>query len=369
MPSKIEITPINIPSSIKIDPINVNINSSGYPIPTEILISPIDISITSSGIPIPTNITITPVYIPTNISISPVDVSVSTNIPSYISLIGNQVPSTIQLTGNIIPPVITVNDQIPSQIYILPQPGFFIPSEITLGPGSYIPSMIQFGPAPTITVDWSPVPTVNCVVTVNCPTGSSTPAAFINQQDSSDQFLNVEVGNLGIPSVINVVSPKIPDIKIDTSDVPTIIKVEKIEGISEIKIIPPINPIPSEIKIINETKIPSSIFLDASQLPKSIPVTNLDIPKSIGLKMLDDFPSEIRLNAEGIPSTIQVVGIPPVIELKGTIPSTIQLLMPEKPEIEMVYKGAPIDVKIQLDVSKLTGEGDKVNCVSIVPCK
>ena len=144
---------------------------------------------------------------------------------------------------------------------------------------------------------------------------------------------------------------------------------ERIEGISEIKIIAPMMPIPSEIRIINDTKVPSSILLDASQLPKSIPIINMDIPETIGLKLIGDFPSEIRLNAEGIPDTIQVVGIPPVIELKGTIPDTIQLVMPEKPEIEMVYKGSPIDVKIQLDISKVTGEGDKVNCVSIVPCK
>ena len=43
--------------------------------------------------------------------------------------------------------------------------------------------------------------------------------------------------------------------------------------------------------------------------------------------------------------------------------------MPEKPEIEMVYKGAPIDVKIQLDISKITGDDQKLNCVAIVPCK
>ena len=43
--------------------------------------------------------------------------------------------------------------------------------------------------------------------------------------------------------------------------------------------------------------------------------------------------------------------------------------MPEKPEIEMVYKGAPIDVKIQLDISKIAGDDQKLNCVAIVPCK
>ena len=64
---------------------------------------------------------------------------------------------------------------------------------------------------------------------------------------------------------------------------------------------------------------------------------------------------------------IQVVGIPPSIELIG--PSEIKLVMPDKPEIELVYKGAPIDVKINLDISRLTGEDGNAQCVTIVPCK
>jgi hypothetical protein len=43
--------------------------------------------------------------------------------------------------------------------------------------------------------------------------------------------------------------------------------------------------------------------------------------------------------------------------------------MPDNPEIELVYKGAPIDVKINLDISRLTGDPDSGNCVAIVPCK
>ena len=38
------------------------------------------------------------------------------------------------------------------------------------------------------------------------------------------------------------------------------------------------------------------------------------------------------------------------------------------PEIELVYKGAPIDVKINLDVTKLTGENGEQPCFALVPC-
>jgi hypothetical protein len=74
------------------------------------------------------------------------------------------------------------------------------------------------------------------------------------------------------------------------------------------------------------------------------------------------------LDASEIPDKIQVVGIPKHISLVGEIPSEIKLVMPDKPEVELVYKGAPIDVKIQLDVNRLTGEGEKLQCVAIVPC-
>jgi hypothetical protein len=78
------------------------------------------------------------------------------------------------------------------------------------------------------------------------------------------------------------------------------------------------------------------------------------------------FPT-IKIDATGIPDKIQVVGIPSAIELVG--PSEIKLVLPEKPEIELVYKGAPIEVKVNLDVSRLTGEGENAQCFALVPCK
>lgn len=369
IPGKVEIvvpTPFNIPSKIEISPINI---------PGRISIDPVQVDITSSGIPIPSTITISPINIPSHITVDPISIDINTAgaaIPSVINI--NPITVNVDVQDSI-PSVITVN----SPLIYLPDVvninynGPTIPSSININ-GTSLPP-IEIDPTGLngvyIPVSWGPVPELNCTVTVQCPTsGGGYGMVKPNGLDGmDDNTMEIQVSDIGIPSVINVVAPKFPDIKIDASEIPSSIKVERIEGISEIKIIPPIMPIPSEIKIISEAKIPSSILLDASELPKSIPIVNMDIPESIGLKLIGDFPSEIKLNAEGIPDTIQVVGIPPVIELKGTIPDTIQLVMPEKPEIEMVYKGAPIDVKIQLDISKVTGEGDKLNCVSIVPCK
>jgi hypothetical protein len=128
-------------------------------------------------------------------------------------------------------------------------------------------------------------------------------------------------------------------------------------------------PLPSEIKVIAED-VPKSINIDAINVPSAIELIAPDLPAAIILETAHDFPTSIKLDATDIPDTIQVVGIPSTIELSGNIPSVIELKMPEDPEIEMVYRGSPIDVKVELDIKKLTG-GDDENgpaCVAIIPC-
>jgi hypothetical protein len=149
--------------------------------------------------------------------------------------------------------------------------------------------------------------------------------------------------------------------------VPAIIKVESIKIPSIIKITSDLY-LPSEIKIRSED-IPSQIKVVSDNLPSTISIDASNIPNFIRLEVPDDFPRTIKIDASEIPDKIQVVGIPPQIELVGSIPSEIKLVMPDKPEIEMVYKGSPIDVKIQLDISKLNGDSQKGQCVAIVPCE
>jgi hypothetical protein len=354
----LDATNINIPSGIYVN-IPSNINISPINIPSKIDISPINI---------PSTITINP----SQINISPIEIDLKGAINSYISL----GPLYIDTGG------MPIN--IPSMISFGPAPTIkFDIDQLNNG----MPE-IQFAPPPIVDVNWYTVkdtpnglPNLVCTVVVQCPGSSGggspfrSPSALGFNEDPSIGA-SIEVEGLGIPSVINIVSPNIPPIRVDSSDIPSSIKIEIPE---EIKISGSGLSIPSEIKIISEALIPSSISLDASGLPSSIfldssgvpSVIKLEsnIPQFIGLKIPDNFPTEIKLNASEIPDQIQVVGIPPVIELKGNIPSTIQLVMPEKPEIEMVYKGAPIDVKIQLDISKVTGDGQNLNCVAIVPCK
>jgi PKD repeat protein len=335
VPSFISISPINIPSHISISPINI---------PSQITIQPSQISITPIEIDLKgalnSYIQISPIHIDTG--------GIPINIPSVIRF--ENVPDiSATISGGVTIDVDPLVNAIANN-YI----------QINTNDLSNISIPVVWGTPPPVTV------------IVQCPTSSGTglraPEALgFNGSPSIDA--TIEVDTLGIPSVINIVAPNIPPLSIDTSNIPTVIKLESISGIPEqIQIVAPNVFIPSEIKLISDTIVPSSITLDASGVPSVITIES-NIPQFIGLKIPEDFPKEIKLDASEIPKQIQVVGIPPVIELKGNVPSTIQLVMPEKPEIEMVYKGAPIDVKIQLDISKVAGDGQNLNCVAIVPCK
>ena len=261
-------------------------------------------------------------------------------------------PSTINFGPA--PPLIAVFDSPPTIPVAFGSPPAFAP--------------IAFDSPPGVSVIWGTPPACSCTVTITCPSSSPSPASFIG----NSSFLNdgmeidpvtVHMADLGIPKEIMVIMPEIPDIRV-IHDIPAIIQIES-PNIPNIKIIGPDKPIPSEIRIVSDG-LPSVIELVATNLPESIKIDASGIPSSIKLELPDKMPT-ISIDATGIPTQIQVVGIPSSIELIGA-PSEIKLVMPDNPEIELVYKGAPIDVKINLDISRLTGDPDSGNCVAIVPC-
>jgi hypothetical protein len=436
LPSVITITPVNIPSVITITPPGPiqfapapQISPVGFgPAPT---FSPISISPVGFG-PAPTfsPINLTPIinFGPIQLSFGPlpgfpvvqfaptmVGVSIAAFVDVQVTMGPTDIPSEIFL---IAPP----NFDLPSEILIDMGPGFVqIPSQVLFGPVQNIPSLIQFGPvcclpsliqfgpvccmpsmiqfgpvsvpsvisfapinipsiiefgpAPTVNVNWSPVPTLSCIVTVQCP-NPNPPSVSAFAMDggfgfAGDDFgdleaqsvLGVDAMALGIPTEIKILPPELPDIRV-IHDIPVIIDVQA-PKIPDIKIIGPEKPIPTQVTIVHD--IPSSIQLEGINIPTLIRLETPEIPSVIKLDMPKEMPS-IRLDTSGIPDTIRFVGAPSTIELVG--PSTIQLVMPENPQVEMVYRGNPIDVKIHLDISKLTGEGDEDGppCVAIVPC-
>jgi len=217
---------------------------------------------------------------------------------------------------------------------------------------------------PSLSVDWGPVPTLSCVVTVECassPTGQFRKLSedFVDDFDN-DEF-DIEINDLGIPSEIKVVVPKFPEIKV-THDIPEFINVNS--DVPQRIVVYQADPIPKEIKIVNESVFPSTIKIDSSGIPDSIKIDSSSIPGYISLVAVD-IPEKIRIDGSEIPDTIKVVGIPESIEVKMPSEIVAKLQVPENLEIPLVYKGGPVPV--QFDNSNLLG-GDEQACFALVPC-
>ena len=248
--------------------------------------------------------------------------------------------------------------------------------------GDYVPSVtgsFSWGDVPSITaslywdnppkvsIEWGNVPTLSCVVTVEC--GGSQGSGFRRANTLDENFVDdfntdnfdIEIGDIGIPSEIKVVVPKFPDIKI-THDIPNFIDIKS--DIPNKIVLYQADLIPKEIKIVNESVIPSVIALDSSSVPNSIRIDATSVPGFISLIPVN-IPSTIRLDGSEIPEFIRVVGIPESIEVKMPSEIVARLEVPENLEIPLVYKGGP--VPIQFDTSNLLG-GDEQACFALVPC-
>ena len=241
---------------------------------------------------------------------------------------------------------------------------YFGPIDLTVSWGNVPWLTVDWGnPIPYVTVLWGTPPPVTVVVT--CSSGApmmmnaGMAATDANFQDNLNQedIININADSLGIPSEIKVISPKFPDIKI-LHDIPTNIKIDS-PDIPNIAIDVP-DDFPKTIELVASDSIPKSIHI-THEIPSSI---RLEVPSSIRLE-IPDIPA-IPLDASGLPKNIQVVGIPSIIELKGSIPSEIMLKAPENLEVPLVYKGGPIPIKF--DAKDLLGDDTDTPCFAIIPC-
>ena len=334
------------------------------------------ITLDASGVP--TSIYIDASDLPTVIYVDASDmiseITVIDDIPEVISVV-DTIPATIIVIDDI-PTTIVVTDDIPATIIVIDD----IPSVILIDASdvptiividaSDMPTVINvvFPATPVITVDWGTPPVLSCIVTVVCP---AAPEFAMQRFDDefrdgfSAQSETVTAGDLGIPTEIKLVVPTIPDIRV-LHDIPLFIDVRaaSIPTLIELR---SATPIPAEIRVLHN--VPDVIELRATDVPRTIFLKNLDIPDFIELRMADDMPRKLQLELVGLRETIQLVGAPTAIQLVGNIPTQIQLVMPEKPEVEMVYRGDPINVKVHLDMNKLLGESEDAQCVAIVPCQ
>jgi PKD repeat protein len=420
IPSLIEFGPISIPSEIVIIggvDLPSEITITGPEIPTAIVIEGgvIPTVITVEAGVIPTVITIEGVEIPTSIDVYddiPSVIEVTDDVPSVIEVISNipttitvyhNIPTTINVYANI-PTTINVYGSFPTSINVY---GSFptsilaynvdiptsilaynvnIPTSILaynvniptsiLGYNINIPTSIFAYNAnvPTvIDVNWNPVPVLSCVVTVSCGSTSVTPMAMMSggfEESFVDSFQSdpplVTAQDIGIPSEIKVVVPEIPDMRL-VHDLPMFIEVRGTTLPTYIEIKAE-TPIPNEISL--KHNLPEFFELRATNVPEFIFLKNKDVPEFIELRMAEDVPRKLMMELVGVPESIQLVGAPTAIHLVSNVPTAIHLVLPEKPEVEMVYRGDPITHKVELDMSKLLSDDEgEGQCVRFVPCR
>jgi hypothetical protein len=329
-------------------------------------IGPLPSVITGPNINLVSNVTIT--------SNNPIQI-----LHSNITITGGDNIPNIIVIDPPIPPTIIIDPPIPPTIVIVPpQSNITVDLDVT--------NTIM----PKIEVDWGVVPEMEVAMTF--ARAVKTPQRFAADEELMAEFgsefsdlfdtkqsMKVEYESVGIPSEIKIILPDDPVVRLDASSLDK--KSIKIDATS-------VN-LPKDIKIYGpESPIPNSIVFDASDLVESLkilstmPPIKLDaseIPKSIELKMDREIPNKIVVEMlNPIPDRIFVESnIPNKIILEG--PSGIPLLIPDNfflpikfpdkmPEIEMVYRGAPVELKITMDqIIDQTADGQ--NCVKIIPCR
>jgi hypothetical protein len=295
-------------------------------------------------------------------------------------LSGINIPSTIEITGPEIPPIILVEPPIPPTIIIDPP----IPPTIIIIAQSSIAIALDASDLPRLEVDWGMPPNMEVALTmarqVKTPQRFSADPAIVKEFGSefADLFeasgtMQVEYEPVGLPSEIRIIAPEMPKIMVDTSNMIDRIKIDS----SEVKI--------PDIKIYGpDTPIPTSIRLDGSELPEEFDLVYrggpipVKVETELTLKVESTLPERIILEIpRPIPERIILESnLPDKIILEGpkSIPIElpegfgIPLLFPEKmPEMEVVYRGAPIEVKITMD-QIMDKNADGQNCVMITPC-
>jgi hypothetical protein len=296
---------------------------------------------------------------------------------STVTITGTTLPSVIVVDMPPIPPTIVVDPPIPPTIVIVPQQ-----SNIALD--------LNADTLPRIEVDWGTPPQMEVAMTFAREV--QTPQRFAADEEllaefgdefsdlfETSQTMKVEYESVGVPSEIKVIVPNDTSVKLDTRELDQ--KKIKIDA-SEVNI-------PQNIKIHGpDAVIPDSIVFEVGELNQvidrleSIKPIQLDasgIPDSIELKMEKEIPKTILVEMpKPIPEKIMVESnIPDKIVLEG--PEGIPLLLPDDfalpvkfpeqmPEIELVWRGSPIEVKVTMD--EITNkDADGKNCVMIVPCK
>jgi hypothetical protein len=285
--------------------------------------------------------------------------------------------STVEIIGDINIPSIIFIDVVPTIIIDPPIP----PTIIIIPRDSVIAFELDATELPRLEIDWGQPPDMEVALTlaknVKTPERFAVDPDIVNEfgEEFADLFeasktMKVEYESVGIPEEIRIIPPEMPDIKVD---MPTKIKVESPDIPTDIQIHGPKSPIPNSIRL-DAGELPEAvdlvfkgnpIKLDTSDMPTTIKLES-EIPERIIVEMPEPIPEKITLEHD-LPDKI-ILEAPKTIELEIPDGLGIPLILPdEMPEVEMVYRGAPVEVKITMD-EILNKEADGRNCVMITPC-
>jgi len=294
--------------------------------------------------------------------------------------------STVTITGGVsIPPVVVIDPPVPPTIIIDPP---IPPTIVIVPPQSQITLELDATELPRLEVDWGRPPEMEVALTL--AKNVRTPQRFASDPELVKEFgeefadlfdatetMKVEYEPVGIPEEIRIIPPDIPDVKVDWGGFPKELKIntKDVHIPTDIKIHGPESPIPNSIKL-DATEVPEAmelvyrggpIQLEVTGMPTEVKVQmDKPIPERILVEMPEPIPQEILLKHD-LPKSIWLE-TPDSIPLELPEDISVPLRFPDEiPPMELVYRGAPIEVKITMD-EILDREADGRNCVMILPC-
>lgn len=305
------------------------------------------------------------------------------NLVSTVEIIGPDNPinlpySVIRIEGDVNIPSLIFVDITPTIVIDPPIPPTIV---IIASQASALSFGVDFANVPKIEVDWGGAPTMQVELAFAKQakvTSLSAPNEFGDEFsdffEAADQ-LKVEYETVGLPSEIVLKAPdKLPTIDFNVDNIPKTIELVlkecdvvkeimiKAEGALKTGVLQIEHSLPDSIPLRHD--LPKSIELVAIDIPRSIPMEWTG-PDKIMVEMVAPIPDRIILDCSEMPTSIPVIGFPDSIPVVG-FPDSIPVEFPKEP-VEMVYRGAPIEVKITMDQIMKTSE-NKNACVMIVPC-
>ena len=295
------------------------------------------------------------------------------NLVSMVEIIGPDNPvnlphSVIRIESDVTIPSMIFVDVTPTIVIDPPIPPTIV---VVASQAAGLSFDVNFADMPKFEMNWTSPPKMEVELAfAKKPKITSLKGSNVFGEEFSDLFDTedqqiVEYETVGIPNEIFIKAEKLPDINFNIDNIP-----------KEIELVLRECSIPKEIIVRGEGVLETGVIRMESNVPETIMLVSEDIPKSIPvewkgpdrltLEILNPLPERLVMEMVGLPESIPVIGFPDSIPVVG-FPESIPLELPKEP-VEMVYKGAPIEVKINMDQITKSAQDGTGPCFMLVPC-